>query len=116
MKVPHGTTIMFQNEMPYDPPTQADWSHDGVDGFASYKVTDCVRHHQGWGLGAYCFFNVNTSIIGANGFEAPITPGVQFHDILTVSLGGVGTIENVINNTGGTANKATQVVDLVNYP
>jgi hypothetical protein len=54
--------------------------------------------------------------IGANGFEAPITPGVQFHDILTVSLGGVGTIENVINNTGGTANKATQVVDLVNYP
>jgi len=22
---------MFQNEMPYDPPSQADWQHDGVD-------------------------------------------------------------------------------------
>jgi hypothetical protein len=112
----YGTTVFFQNEMPYDPPTQADWTHNGVDGFASYKVADWVRHHQGWGLGAYCFFNVNPSIIGANGFEAPNSPGVQFHDILTVSLGGVGTIENVINNTGGTANAANQVVDLVSYP
>ena len=69
-------------------------------------ISDQVKHHQGWGLGAYCFFNVNPSIIGANGFEAPKTPGVQFHDILTVSPGGVGTIEKVINNTGGTANTA----------
>src|SRR6202041_1981308 len=58
----NGRTIMFQNEMPYDPPNQAAWSHDGIDGFASYKVADDVRSHQGWGLGAYCFFNVNPSI------------------------------------------------------
>ena len=25
-----GTTIFFQNEMPYDPPDQAAWLHDGV--------------------------------------------------------------------------------------
>jgi hypothetical protein len=38
------------------------------------------------------------------------------HDILTVSLGGVGTIEHVVNDTGATANTANQVVDLVSYP
>jgi hypothetical protein len=112
----NGTTIMFQNEMPYDPPNQPAWSHDGIDGFASYKVADDVRSHQGWGLGAYCFFNVNPSIVNANAFEVPNTPGVQFHDLVTVSLGGVGTIEHVINGTGGTANTANQVVDLLSYP
>jgi hypothetical protein len=45
----NGTTIMFQNEMPYDPPDQASWSHDGINGFAAYKVAEDVRSHQGWG-------------------------------------------------------------------
>ncbi len=112
----NGTTIMFQNEMPYDPPNQAAWSHDGIDGFASYKVADNVRSHQGWGLGAYCFFNVDPNIVNAHAFEVPNTPWAQFHDLVTVSLGGVGTIEHVINDTGGTANTLNQVVDLVNYP
>jgi hypothetical protein len=39
----NGTTIMFQNEMPYDPPNQVAWSHDGINGFASYKVAGDVR-------------------------------------------------------------------------
>ena len=30
----NGRTIMFQNEMPYDPPNQAAWQHDGVLGCA----------------------------------------------------------------------------------
>ena len=30
----NGKTIMFQNEMPYDPPNQAAWRHDGVLGWA----------------------------------------------------------------------------------
>jgi hypothetical protein len=42
--------------------------------------------------------------------------GVQFHDLVTVSLGGVGTIEHVINDTGGTANTSNQVIDLLSYP
>jgi hypothetical protein len=94
----NGRTIMFQNEMPYDPPNQDAWSHDGIDGFASYKVGDYVRSHQGWGLGSYCFFNVNPSIVNAHAFEAPNLPAVQFHDLVTVSLGGVGTIDHVIND------------------
>src|SRR4051794_9058363 len=30
-----GTTILYQNELPYDPPTQADWMHDGVNAWAA---------------------------------------------------------------------------------
>jgi hypothetical protein len=112
----NGRTIFFQNEMPYDPPTQADWSHDGVDGYAAYKVADSVTTHEGWGLGSYCFFNVNPNIMATRAFEVPDTPGVRFHDLVTVSLGGVGTIEHVVNNTGAAANKAVQRVDLVSYP
>ena len=52
-----GTTIIFQNEMPYDPPNQAAWRHGGVNGFAAYKVADSVKSHEAWGLGGYCFFN-----------------------------------------------------------
>ena len=55
----NGKTIMFQNELPYDPPNQAAWQHDGVLGWAAYKVADSVRTHEGWGLGSYCFFNVD---------------------------------------------------------
>ena len=57
-----GRTIFFQNEMPYDPPNQAAWTHDGVNGFAAYKVADAVKTHEAWGLGSYCFFNVDPSI------------------------------------------------------
>jgi hypothetical protein len=47
----NGTTIFFQNEMPYDPPSQAAWMHDGINGWAAYKVADSVHTHQGWGAG-----------------------------------------------------------------
>ena len=70
-----GRTIFFQNEMPYDAPTQADWSHDGVDGFAAYKVVDSVRTHEGWGLGSYIFTNVNPSLHSTNAFEVPVPAG-----------------------------------------
>ena len=36
----NGRTIFFQNEMPYDAPNQAAWQHDGVKGYAAYKVAD----------------------------------------------------------------------------
>ena len=40
-----GTTILYQNELPYDPPTQADWMNGDVEGYAGYKVGDRVRTH-----------------------------------------------------------------------
>jgi hypothetical protein len=110
-----GETIFFQNEMPYDPPTQAAWRL-GANGYAAYKVADTVTSHQGWGMGSYCYFNVNPTIQADRGFEVPAAPGVQFHSLLTVPLGG-GMIDNIINNTGGPAQGTNAVpVSLVSFP
>jgi hypothetical protein len=81
----NGRTVFFQNEMPYDPPNQAAWTHDGVLGFAAYKVADTVKQHEGWGLGAYCFFHVDPTIHASRAFEVPVSPGIKLHDLLTVS-------------------------------
>ena len=108
-----GRTIMFQNEMPYDPPNQAAWTHDGVNGFAAYKVADTVENHEAWGLGSYCFFNV-APIHAERAFEIPST--VELHDILTVFLNGSGGIDHVVNNTGAAVNSTNQVTNIVNYP
>jgi len=112
----NGRTIFFQNEMPNDPPSQAAWTHDGVNGYAAYKVSDSVATHEGWGLGSYCFFAVGPSIHAARGFEVPDTPGVKLHDILTVFLNGSGGIDHVVNGTGAAVNATNQVTNLVSYP
>ncbi|MFD3401244.1 discoidin domain-containing protein [Kribbella sp. NPDC058693] len=112
-----GRTYFFQNEFPYDVPDQASWSSGGgTQGWAAYKVANSVTTHEAWGVGSYCFFSPNTSIVASRSFEVPDTAGVRFHDLVSVSLGGVGTISNVINNTGGTANAANQQRYLVSYP
>ncbi len=111
-----GRTYMFQNELPYDPPDQAAWMNGSTQGYAAYKVADSVTTHEAWGVGSYCFNNVNPAIVTARAFEVPSTPGVRFHDLVTVSLGGQGTISNVINNTGGPANSTTGIRYLVSYP
>jgi hypothetical protein len=109
-----GETIFFQNEMPYDPPTQAEW-RIGANGFAAYKVANTVTTHQAWGTGSYCFFNVNNTIMADRAFEVPATPGVQFHSLLTVSLA-EGVIDHVINETGGPTPLNVVPVDLVSFP
>ena len=113
----NGKTIFFQNEMPYDPPNQAAWMNGSVKGFAAYKVADDVKTHEAWGLGSYCFFNVDPTIHATRAFEVPVTPGVKLHDLLTVSLGGVGTIDHVVNDTGAAAQGAATVpVNIVSFP
>ncbi len=116
----NGKTIFFQNEMPYDVPSQAAWSSGNGNGWAAYKVGANVKNHEAWGLGSYCFFNIggtNTNINAARGFEVPDTAGVKLHSILTVSLGGNGTISHVVNNTGASAQgTSTTPVDLISYP
>ncbi|MFJ6214619.1 coagulation factor 5/8 type domain-containing protein [Streptomyces sp. NPDC092296] len=112
-----GRTYFYQNEMPYDVPNQAAWSSgNGNQGWASYKVADSVTSHEAWGVGSYSFFNTNPSIVASHAFEVPNTPGVKFHNLVTVSLGGVGTISHVINNAGAAANLANQQSYLVSYP
>jgi hypothetical protein len=112
----NGTTIFFQNEMPYDPPDAASWQHDGVVGYAAYKVTDNVRTHQAYGLASYCFFNVNPSIHAYDAFEVPVTAGVQLHDILDLSISNTGTIDHVVNGTGPPTPPDTTPNDVVSYP
>jgi hypothetical protein len=110
-----GRTIFFQNEMPYDAPNQATWQHDGVNGYAAYKVADSVKSHESWGLGSYCFF-INPGISATRAFEAPMTSGLKLHDILTVFLNGNGGIDHVINDTGAAVNNTNQVSNVVSYP
>lgn len=112
-----GKTVFFQNEMPYDAPDQAAWQHDGVDGYAAYKVSDRVRTHEGWGLGSYIYTNVDPTLHSARGFEVPQRPGVRLHDLLTVSLNGAGTIDHVVNDTGAAVTPTYQGPStVVSYP
>ncbi|MFE2050878.1 RICIN domain-containing protein [Streptomyces sp. NPDC059459] len=111
-----GRTYFYQNEMPYDPPTQAAWMNGATQGYAAYKVADSVTTHQAYGLGSYCFFNVNPGVTAEHAFEAPAKPEVRFRNMVTVSLGGTGTIRHVINDRGGPSNSSTNVANLVSYP
>jgi hypothetical protein len=113
-----GEVVFFQNELPYDPPTQADYEHDGVLGYAAFKVADSVQSFQGYGMGSYIFTNVNPSIHVSHAFEVPVTQGVQMHDLLTINLSGPGTIDHVINDTGGPVSSANPDVasQVVSYP
>ena len=87
--------------MPYDPPTQEAWSHDGTRGYASYKVADNVTTHEAWGVGIYCVFKAGP-IVAETAIEAPTVPGVKFHHLIAVRLSGKpdSGINHVINDRG----------------
>ncbi|KUM38114.1 adenylyl cyclase [Arthrobacter sp. EPSL27] len=108
----NGKTIFFQNELPYDAPNQAAWQHDGVLGWAGYKIADSVKTHELWGGGSYVYNNVDPTIHATRGFEVPVTPGVKLHGLLTVNLG-AGTLDHVVNDTG--APVSTDVVGIPSY-
>ena len=77
-----------------------------------------VRSFQGYGMGSYIFTNVNPDIHVSHSFEVPVTPGVQMNDLLTINLSGPGTIDHVINDTGGPVSSANPDVasQVVSYP
>jgi hypothetical protein len=112
----NGKTIMFQNELPYDPPNQAAYQHDGILGWAAYKVAPWVKTHEGWGLGSYSFFNVDPTIHASHAFEVPVTPGVRLHDILSLSITNHGTIDHVVNDFGPPTDANTSPSNVVEYP
>jgi hypothetical protein len=110
-----GQVYFYQSEAPYDPPSQAAWMDDSTnpptDGYASYKVANTVTTHNAYGVGIYCNFDVNPAVQLQNAIEVPTSglDGAMFHDMVTVSLGGVGTIDSIIDGYGATANTANQV-------
>ncbi len=117
-----GQVIFFQNELPYDPPNQAAWQHDGVQGWAALKVSPTVKTFTGYGMGSYSFFNQGVDIYADNAFEVPtgLAPG-SLHDLLTIFLdpaNGKGGILNVVNGVGGSSTIANPdvPVTVVSYP
>ena len=114
-----GSTVFFQNEMPYDPPSQAAWSLSPTfRGYPAFVVSPQVKTFQGYGMGSYSFFNQNLGIEASTAFQVPVTPGVQLHDLLTVFLDGSGSINSVVNGTGAAVTQAQQgqASQVVSYP
>ncbi|BEP13394.1 discoidin domain-containing protein [Acidothermaceae bacterium B102] len=110
-----GSIIFFQNENPYDPPNQAAWMNGSLNGYAAIKVNSSASGFQGWGWGSYCYFNVNPAVNNYHAFEVP-TSGVTLHNLATVSLGNVGTITHVVNDTGAVTPTNTTPSDVISFP
>jgi hypothetical protein len=116
-----GVVDFLQNEMPYDPPSQAAWMQNATtDGYPAFEVTPNVTSFSGYGLGSYTFFDLGIPIEASEAFQVPDTPGVQMHDLLTIflSTAGSGGIETVINGTGGPVSIANPDTpsDVLTYP
>jgi uncharacterized protein involved in high-affinity Fe2+ transport len=96
-----GTVIFYQNENPYDVPSQAAWMSSATqDGYPAFYIPNSVTTFQGYGMGSYSNFDVGPAIENAMGFQAPATSGVVFHDVFTIWLNNFGGIQSVINGTG----------------
>ena len=117
-----GTDVFFQNELPYDPPSQSDWmASPSQDGYPAFLVTPNVKSFQGYGMGSYVVFTQTTATLhDAEAFQAPDSAGVQFHNVFGVWIAGSGGLDSVINGTGGPAtstNPGTVApVDVTSYP
>jgi len=111
-----GRVVFFQNELPYDPPTQADWTaDDGTLGWAAYKVADDVQRHTLWGGGVYAFNRNNPAIVTENGYEVPETPGVVLNHVMTKNLSGPGIINHIVNGVGDRVDGIPDPGDPDNY-
>jgi hypothetical protein len=118
----NGEDVFFQNELPYDPPSQAQWmSSKKTDGYAAFLVNPKVTTFQGFGMGSYSFFDMGIPIHATQSFQAPRATGVQFHDLLTIFLNattGSGGIDSVIDGVGGSSTAANPdtPVDVSSFP
>jgi len=128
----NGTVVFFQNELPYDPPSQTAWETSPVQpGYPSFLVANNVQSFNGYGMASYVvFIYTNATLWDSAGFEAPQNPGVQFTDTMdlfissTCSVNGdcptpgqSGGDDSVIDGVGGPATDAnpTTPVDVDSY-
>jgi hypothetical protein len=97
-----GRLYFYQSEMPYDPPTADSWKHDGVNGYASYKVADKVKKHEACGLGIYNVF-YNAPVIVDNAIETPVSLEDKLHHMIIFWLNGnkESIVKSIINGKGG---------------
>jgi hypothetical protein len=113
-----GEDIFFQNENPYEVPSQSAWmSSSTQDGYPAFYIPNSVTSFTGYGMGSYSYFDQGVAIENAMAFQAPDSSGVVFHDLLTVFLNGSGGIESVINGTGAAVSSSFGgPSDVVTYP
>jgi hypothetical protein len=127
-----GTNIFFQNELPYDPPTQAAWDKTPAQlGYPAFEVSPNVTSFNGYGMASYVvFIYTNATLQDAMAYQAPDKPGVKFTDAgdlfisSTCSVNGTcptpgqsGGLQSVIDGAGGPATDAnpTTMVDVDSY-
>ena len=116
-----GTDIFFQNEMPYDPPSQAAWmASPTVKGYPAFLVTHQAAGFHGYGMGSYSYFDQGVPVFATSAFEIDDPPGGELRDLLTIflSTAGTGGITHVVNSTGGSSTAANPdaAVKVVSYP
>jgi hypothetical protein len=117
-----GTDVFFQNELPYDPPSQSAWMASPTqNGYPAFLVSPNVKTFQGYGMGSYVvFIQTSATLHDAEAFQAPKTPGVQFHNSFGVWIAGSGGLDSIVNGTGGPVTSANpgkvEPVDLTSYP
>ncbi|HKK41993.1 MAG TPA: hypothetical protein VJ963_06265 [Bacteroidales bacterium] len=101
----NGHVYFYQSEMPYDPPSVEAWKHDGIYGYASYKVSDAVKTHEAWGIGIYNVF-YDAPVIVDNAIEVPAALVKDFHHMIIFWLNGnkESVVKSIINGEGGPVN------------
>jgi hypothetical protein len=123
----NGRNYFFQNELPYEAPSQTDYddppnpSEANVGhGYASYKVASGVTNHEFYGGGCYAVFLMNSCASGclygcgtdgncnapSGGMQAdkcietPTGAGIIFRNLLSQTLSNKGKINNLFNSDG----------------
>jgi hypothetical protein len=112
----NGQMYFYQNELPYDVSSQANFKDGTKNGWSALYVTAGVTKFAGYSLGIYSYFN-QTYIEESNAIETPRVAGIEVHHVVTFSLGNdQGQITHVINDTGATAKwTATSMVRFGDY-
>jgi hypothetical protein len=105
----NGRVYFYQSEMPYDPPAVDAWKHDGIYGYASYKVSDNVKNHEAWGIGIYNVF-YDAPVIVDNAIETPVNLEDKIHNKIIFWLNGnkESIVKSIINGKGGPVNSTTR--------
>ena len=113
----YGKVIMYQSEVPYDVPAGEVWmSHEGSrPGYASYYVSEQVKHHEAWGIGVYTV-NRKTEARMQCVMDVPETPDVKVHNVCAIMITGYPGICHVINDVGGSCERAGERQIITEWP
>ena len=116
-----GTDVFFQNELPYDVPSQSVWNESATfSGYPAFQVGSGVSTFHSYGMGSYVvFIDTSATLHVTEAFQAPLKPGIQFNNTFGVWISGSGGLDSVVNGTGGpvtsTSPGVVEPVDVASY-